>query len=123
MRVEGEDKEHRLLALHSLREGGHVRDGGRAVDSDPFHHFKEALLLPMGEAGYLHFLRISLAAMWTVDQRGHGPAWLLRECGRREQVNGPAKEAQQGQMGTVEVGRAKTDLMKSELHWVTGSQG
>lgn len=34
----------------------------------------------------------------------------------------PTKEAQQGQMGTVEVGRAEKGLMKSELHWTTGSQ-
>lgn len=106
-----------------------MRDNRRAVGSDPFHHFKEVLLLPMDEAGYLHFPRILLAVMWTVDQRGHGmcqaarPAWWLRECGRREQVNDPTKEAQQGQMGTREVGRLMKDPMRSELHWVTGLQG
>lgn len=81
-----------------------------------------------GRGGILAFSKNLAGCMWTVDQRdtdvsGARPAWLLRECGRREQVNGPAKEALQGQMGTVEVGGVKKDLMKSELHWVTGSQG
>lgn len=106
-----------------------MRDDRRAEGSVPFHHFKAVLLLPMDEAGYLHFPGISLAVMWTVDQRGHGtcqaarPAWLLRECGRREQVNGPTKEAQQGQMGTSEAGRVMKDPVRSELHWVPGLQG
>lgn len=82
-----------------------MRDEGRAVGSDPFHHFKEALLLPKGEVGYLHFPRSLLAVTWTVDQRGQGtclaarPAWLLRECGRREQVNGLQRRHSKGRWG------------------------